>query len=109
MSSRRDPSRYEDARRELLESLLRREGRPVLDDDPIRPSGRVGTHAMSFAQQRLWFLERLSPGNPFYNVQTSIRHRGALDLRALERAVAAVVERHRVLGGVFRLVDGEPV
>src|SRR5262245_18055754 len=64
---------------------------------------------MSFAQQRLWFLDQLSPGHPFYNVQVSVRHRGQLDAAALERALDLVAERHQVLRTAFRLIDGEPM
>ncbi len=96
-------------RRELLERLLQEEGAPASPDDSIRPTGGTGAYPMSFAQQRLWFLDQLSPGNPFYNVQVSIRHRGSLDLEVLERAFDAVVERHASLRTVFDLIDGTPM
>ena len=69
---------------------------------------RGGDFPLSFAQARLWFLDQLSPGNPFYNVQTSIRHRGAVDHAALQTAVEVLVERHESLRTVFRVVGGEP-
>ncbi|MFD5436795.1 condensation domain-containing protein [Kitasatospora sp. NPDC127067] len=58
---------------------------------------------LSFAQQRLWFLDRLRPGRPDHNVPTAVRLRGRLDQGALVRALTEVVRRHEVLRG--RIVD----
>ncbi|MFD4395342.1 condensation domain-containing protein [Kitasatospora sp. NPDC058478] len=60
---------------------------------------------LSFAQQRLWFLDRLRPGRPDHNVPTAVRLRGRLDEGALTRALTEVVRRHEVLRG--RIVDTE--
>ncbi|MFD7586106.1 condensation domain-containing protein [Kitasatospora sp. NPDC059811] len=60
---------------------------------------------LSFAQQRLWFLDRLRPGRPDHNVPTAVRLRGRLDEGALTRALTEVVRRHEVLRG--RIVDSE--
>ena len=48
----------------------------------------------SFAQQRLWFLNQLAPGNPFYNVSTALRLTGSLNLRCLEHTFNEIVQRH---------------
>src|SRR6185436_3615331 len=48
----------------------------------------------SFAQWRLWFLDRLEPGSAAYNIANAVRIDGALDAAALVRALAAVVSRH---------------
>jgi amino acid adenylation domain-containing protein len=64
---------------------------------------------LSFQQRRVWFLERMEPGNAFYNIPSAVRLRGALDVTALERALGEVVARHAVLRSVFREVAGEPV
>ncbi|MFG2908408.1 condensation domain-containing protein [Kitasatospora sp. NPDC048286] len=58
---------------------------------------------LSFAQQRLWFLDRLRPGRPDHNVPTAVRLRGRLDEGALTRALTEIVRRHEVLRG--RIVD----
>jgi len=76
---------------------------------PIEPVVRGGDLPPSFAQERMWFLQRLEPRSFAYNLPVALRFRGALDLAALEAAVGAVVERHAALRAVFRHVEGEPV
>ncbi|HEY9781103.1 MAG TPA: amino acid adenylation domain-containing protein [Leptolyngbyaceae cyanobacterium] len=61
----------------------------------------------SFAQQRLWFLNRLAPGNPFYNVSAAIRLTGQLNITALEQTFEEIVRRHEVLRTTFEMVEGE--
>lgn len=63
---------------------------------------------LSFAQQRLWFLEQLTPGSA-YNVPGALRLRGALSEAALEASLAAVVTRHEVLRTSFPSRGGTPV
>ncbi|MEH0971441.1 amino acid adenylation domain-containing protein [Micromonospora sp. CPCC 205546] len=63
---------------------------------------------VAFAQRQLWFLDQLSPGNPFYNNPVAFDVVGALDVPALTRALTEVVRRHEALRTVFALVDGEP-
>ncbi|HEV2147240.1 MAG TPA: condensation domain-containing protein, partial [Longimicrobiaceae bacterium] len=63
----------------------------------------------SFAQQRMWFLDRLSEGSGAYNTPIAVRLGGALDRGALTRALAGVVGRHEVLRTTFPTIDGEPV
>jgi len=63
---------------------------------------------LSFAQKRLWFLNRLEPDSPFYNIPANIRIGGALDLAALLWSVEKIIERHEALRTVFCLKDGEP-
>src|SRR5215510_9867183 len=63
---------------------------------------------LSFAQERLWFLDRLVPGNPLYNVDASMRLRGPLDVEALSRAAAALVQRHDGLRTRFTAIEGQP-
>lgn len=63
---------------------------------------------LSFAQRRLWFIEQLQPGNPAYIIPVAYRIRGQLRVPDLERALAAVVERHESLRTRFEVLDGEP-
>jgi amino acid adenylation domain-containing protein len=62
----------------------------------------------SFAQQRLWFLDKLEPGTAAYNLPRAFRITGPLDLDVLNRAIQAVVRRHESLRTVFDSVDGRP-
>lgn len=63
---------------------------------------------VAFAQRQLWFLDQLSPGNPFYNNPVAFDVVGALDVPVLTRALTEVVRRHEALRTVFALVDDEP-
>uniref|UniRef100_UPI00278C6134 condensation domain-containing protein n=1 Tax=Streptomyces sp. KL118A TaxID=3045153 RepID=UPI00278C6134 len=63
---------------------------------------------LSFAQQRLWFLDQLVPDSAFYNMCDAFRVRGALDVGALERALKLLVERHETLRTAFGESDGVP-
>ncbi|MFD2168469.1 amino acid adenylation domain-containing protein [Tumebacillus lipolyticus] len=75
----------------------------------IRPMPRAGKLPLSFAQQRLWFIDRFEPGSSLYNVPTGVRLRGTLQVAALRQALQEIVNRHEVLRTSFSLVDGEPV
>jgi amino acid adenylation domain-containing protein len=70
---------------------------------------RFNAFPLSFAQRRLWFLDRMDPAGAAYNVPTPVRIRGALDEPALRRALDEVVRRHEVLRSSYAEVDGEPV
>ena len=94
-------------KRELLERKLRE--RSALQAKSIPRRAERETGPLSFAQQRLWFLDQLAPGNPFYNISSAYRIRGVLDREVLRRAVAAVVARHESLRTTFAVVEGRPV
>lgn len=64
---------------------------------------------LSFAQQRLWFLEQLDPGTPAYNITMGVRLSGTLDVEALQQSLQEIVRRHEVLRATFNVVDGHPV
>jgi amino acid adenylation domain-containing protein len=82
---------------------------PTLELPPIHRVPRGGALPLSFAQERVWFLNQLAPGNVAYNFQFTIRFRGGLDARLLARALTEVVRRHEVLRTSFPAVDGLPV
>lgn len=63
---------------------------------------------LSFAQQRLWFLDQLEPGNDSYNMPLAVRLNGELHVAALERTLSEIVRRHEVLRTRFVNVGGEP-
>ncbi|MEW2380423.1 amino acid adenylation domain-containing protein [Micromonospora sp. NPDC047812] len=74
--------------------------------DPTRTEHRRAP--LSYAQRRLWFIDRLLPGRTAYNIPFGYRIRGRLDRDALGRAVKHVVDRHEVLRTRIETVDGEP-
>ncbi len=76
---------------------------------PIVPAEREGPLALSFAQQRLWFLEELGGAGRAYHIPASLRLQGPLDRDALRAALDRIVERHEALRTVFSEVDGRPV
>jgi acyl carrier protein len=63
---------------------------------------------LSFAQEPMWFLDQLVPGNPFYNLPSAYRLSGPLDVVALERALTEIVGRHEVLRTRFPASHGRP-
>jgi amino acid adenylation domain-containing protein len=69
----------------------------------------VGPPPLSFAQQRLWFLDQLAPGSAAYNVSSAIRLEGRLDVSALARSLSEIVRRHESLRTAFAVVGGQPV
>ncbi|HEX8354250.1 MAG TPA: condensation domain-containing protein, partial [Pyrinomonadaceae bacterium] len=85
-------------KRALLASLLKK-----------KKAARPKTFPASFAQQRLWFLDRLYGGDPLYNIPFAVRLEGPLDVAALRRALEEVVRRHEALRTTFADVDGRPV
>jgi amino acid adenylation domain-containing protein len=72
-----------------------------------RPAGEPAP--LSFGQERLWFLDRMEPGNPAFNMGSSLRLGGPLRPWALERAVNEIVRRHQALRATFGEVEGRPV
>ncbi|WP_243746216.1 condensation domain-containing protein, partial [Tahibacter aquaticus] len=76
---------------------------------PIATIGRDGPLALSFAQQRLWFIDRLEGGSAQYNLPVALRLRGELDETALQQALDALIARHEVLRTRYAEVDGVAV
>ena len=64
---------------------------------------------LSFAQQRLWFLDQLEPGSASYNISRAVRLNGQLDFQALQQALNCIVARHESLRTNFTSVDDEPL
>jgi amino acid adenylation domain-containing protein len=74
----------------------------------IEPVSRDRELPVSFAQQRLWFLEQLKPGDPLYHAFQTLLISGPLDVSALELSLNEIISRHEILRTVFDVVDGLP-
>src|SRR6185436_2458603 len=87
----------------IAEAPLEAGGRaPIVREPRDRPL------VLSFAQQRLWFLDQLEPGSPVYNLPAAIELTGRLDVPALAAAFGEVVRRHEAFRTTFSFVEGEP-
>ncbi|MFI8858083.1 non-ribosomal peptide synthase/polyketide synthase [Streptomyces prasinus] len=111
-SSKRN--RAEALPQDLREALRRRLAGRAADTPGAAARQAIG-HAdrtrplpLSSAQRRLWFLDRLRPGDPRYNSAVALRLTGTLDRTALSGALEHVVERHEALRTVFDETDGSP-
>jgi amino acid adenylation domain-containing protein/non-ribosomal peptide synthase protein (TIGR01720 family) len=71
--------------------------------------GDVYVFPMSFAQQRLWFLDQLAPANAFYNLPAAMRLAGDIRVPTLEAALNEIIRRHESLRTVFAVQEGRPV
>ncbi|MET0622646.1 MAG: condensation domain-containing protein, partial [Pyrinomonadaceae bacterium] len=89
-----------------VESLLAGGVRPAAP--PLEPTARDAALPLSFAQQRLWIMDQLEPGNPRYNLTHALRLRGSLDAAALERSIEEIVRRHETLRTTFAVVGRTP-
>ncbi|MFF1798591.1 condensation domain-containing protein, partial [Kitasatospora sp. NPDC058263] len=92
-----------------LARLLTQERQPCGADPAVVPVAREAAPPMSYAQQRLWFLEEFAPGGTEYVTALALRLHGALDLGALGAALNALVARHESLRTTFDSVDGRGV
>ncbi|KYC42726.1 non-ribosomal peptide synthetase [Scytonema hofmannii PCC 7110] len=79
----------------------------ALTSPPILKRAENVELPLSFAQQRLWFLDQFEPNSPFYNIHVALRLTGTLKVTALEQSLQAIVERHEALRTNFRTVDGQ--
>ncbi|MCC5648475.1 amino acid adenylation domain-containing protein [Nostoc sp. XA013] len=80
-----------------------------LEVPPIKRIARSQELPLSFAQQRLWFLNELEPNSPFYNIPAAVRLEGNLNLTALEQSFNEILRRHEVLRTNFRTVEGQAI
>jgi aspartate racemase len=94
---------------EDLEKLSLDEKRALLAELLKKKISGPKRFPLSYAQERLWFLDQLEPGSAFYNIPASFRVRGELNIGALERSLNEIVRRHESLRTTFRVQDGKPV
>ncbi|GHO57936.1 hypothetical protein KSB_64110 [Ktedonobacter robiniae] len=84
-------------------------GAQAVPEGPVLvPVPREQALLLSFAQQRLWFQDRLDPGNPAYNIPLAMHVQGVLKFDALEQTLREIVRRHEILRTTYRF-DGEQV
>jgi len=102
---KKDPAEEE---RELLRLLLQKEGIGSQGWE-ITSSETRERLPLSWAQKRLWFLDRLQPGSDFYNVVLACELHGDLNVAVLERSLREIIQRHGALRTRFVVEDGEPV
>jgi amino acid adenylation domain-containing protein len=75
----------------------------------IESVGCTGPLPLSFAQQRLWFLDQFEPGNPAYNIPAAVRLRGRVQVAALEQSLDGIIDRQASLRTTFASIEGRPV
>ncbi len=76
---------------------------------PLQRLALTGPQPLSFAQQRLWFLDQLEPGNATYNMPVAIRLTGALQTPALQASFTEILRRQDSLRTRFAVIDGQPM
>src|SRR5918911_5499780 len=102
-------SKLSAAKRALLEQRLRGGLKTTSAAPTIPRRAERATAPLSFAQQRLWFIDQLEPGNPAYNIPSALRLTGQLNIQALEQSLNEIIRRHESLRTSFAIINGEPV
>ena len=94
-----------------LAGALESRGAPVRPTEPpiARTPVTEGVFALSYSQERLWFLAQLEPDSPAYNISGALRLRGPLEARLVQRAFDALARRHAALRTGFEGQDGAGV
>ena len=76
---------------------------------PIIPVSRLKPLQLSFAQQRLWFLNQLEGASPTYNMPAALLLEGTLNQKLLEQSLRILIQRHESLRTIFTTIDGQPI
>ncbi len=98
--------------RTLLELRLKQKSSAAAPHQKLQSRPKhldAGALPLSFAQQRLWFLDQLTQGSVMYNISNAVSLTGQLNRLALEQALSEIVRRHEVLRTTFATIDGQPV
>ncbi len=95
---------------DLLFDRLNEQNEVTVQEETIAPRSDAGSSTpLSFAQERLWFLDRLMRGTNVYNIHGALRIDGVLNTPALERALGEIIRRHEILRTTISTIDGNPV
>jgi amino acid adenylation domain-containing protein len=97
------------AKRALIEKRLRGVRSEAKGPQVVRRRQEQGPAVLSFAQQRLWFIDQLEAGSSFYNNPVAVRLSGMLQREVLERTLSEIVRRHEILRTHFEEAGGKPV
>jgi amino acid adenylation domain-containing protein len=92
---------------EQIDEVLKAE--QGIEMPPMQRVERNGEIPLSYAQQRLWFLDQLEPESAVYNCPVAMRLHGLLNVTALEQTFSEIIQRHEVLRTTFPVCDGAPV
>lgn len=103
------PEKRELVLKKLREQKLLSKPDPKSQPFSIEPISRDRPIPLSFAQARLWFLDRLEGESAAYNMPAAIELKGSLDVASLEKALQEIVRRHEVLRTTFKKINDSPV
>jgi len=78
------------------------------NSDIIQKADRSLDLPLSYSQQRLWFLDRLKPNDPSYNIPTVLRLKGSLKIEFIEKALNLIIDKHEILRTSFNENNGKP-
>ncbi|MCM3903132.1 MAG: condensation domain-containing protein, partial [Pyrinomonadaceae bacterium] len=95
-------------KRALVELLLKEKKEKQSRGQKILRRPESNVVPLSFAQQQLWFLDQLNPGEAYYNIPRALRLSGWLNVMALEQSLSEIIRRHEVLRTTFDAIQGEP-
>ena len=96
-------------KRALFETLLQKEDMAASPLSGIARRQDRASLPLSFAQQRLWFLDQRAPDRPIYSICRAFSLLGKLNLAALEHSLCEIVRRHEALRTTFALQEGQPI
>src|SRR5512146_42213 len=99
----------EEAKEALLALLLAEDGFEDVTLPTITLRHEKGPAPLSFAQERLWFLDQLTPGLAADNIPVALHIKGPLQMKALKQSLDEIVRRHEVLRTTFNILDDQPV
>jgi hypothetical protein len=94
---------------DLLFARLRKRAPAEAGERIVRRADRGETAPLSFAQERLWFLDQMRPGDPAYGISTALRLSGPLAVAVLARSLEEIVRRHEALRTTFRILEDRPL